>query len=211
MGAVLVFAKVMPMAEPTLENVAAAVLRRAQRQGYVVPRDVRSELKLANLPEDQWKDVLEKAKSSLNYRQGRYYHIAAVSPAIRQQQDREEVIARAIRSLIRQHRRKARQQDRRGQARVDFILPVQVIAEDGKKFSLLSRDLSPTGIRLVGTKRLLGHKVQIWLPLGDGEPGLGLLTRILWTCATGDDLFENGGSFLEILDPSTPLNPASKD
>jgi len=26
--------------------------------------------------------------------------------------------------------------------------------------------------------------------------------RILWTCAVGDDLFENGGNFLELASPS---------
>jgi hypothetical protein len=71
-----------------------------------------------------------------------------------------------------------------------------VRTEEGKDFTLLSRDLSATGIRLLGTQRLLGHKVQLELP---GDPGCRLLVRILWTCAVGDDLFENGGSFLELL------------
>src|SRR5947207_289562 len=42
---------------PSLQDVADAVVRRAQRQGHVVPRDIRGELKLAGLPEEKWKEV----------------------------------------------------------------------------------------------------------------------------------------------------------
>ncbi len=35
------------MSEPTIATVAEAILRRAQRQGYVVPRDIRAELQTA--------------------------------------------------------------------------------------------------------------------------------------------------------------------
>jgi len=68
---------------------------------------------------------------------------------------------------------------------------------DGKSFTLLSRDISPSGIRLVGTRRLLGAKVRVFLPQGRRHvlnPGTHL-----WTCALGEDLFENGGTFLEIV------------
>ncbi|MSQ94022.1 MAG: hypothetical protein EXR98_05635 [Gemmataceae bacterium] len=64
----------------------------------------------------------------------------------------------------------------------------------------MSRDLSVTGVRLLGTKRLLGQKVQLELLGEDGEPACRLLVRILWTCAVRDELFANGGSFLELLD-----------
>ncbi|MSU77620.1 MAG: hypothetical protein EXS16_05940 [Gemmataceae bacterium] len=63
----------------------------------------------------------------------------------------------------------------------------------------MSRDLSATGVRLLGTKRLLGNKVQLTLPTGADQPPCRLLVRILWTCAVGGDLFENGGIFLELL------------
>ena len=42
--------------------------------------------------------------------------------------------------------------ERRGQDRVDFVQTVAVRTEDGEEFTLLSRDLSATGIRLVGTR-----------------------------------------------------------
>jgi hypothetical protein len=29
------------------------------------------------------------------------------------------------------------------------------------------------------------------------------LMQVLWTCAIGDDLFENGGSFLELIKSPT--------
>ena len=38
-----------------LQPVADAVLRLAKRQGFVTARDVRSELRIAGLPEATWK------------------------------------------------------------------------------------------------------------------------------------------------------------
>jgi hypothetical protein len=187
----------MPAA--TLQQVADAVVRRAQRQGYVVPREVRSELRLAGLEEDQWKQAIELARAALIYRQGRYYHKAAVSPKLEQAERQRNAITKALRPLLRQHRRRAREQERRGQARVDFVQPVKVRTEDGKEYTLLTRDLSPTGVRLVGTRHLLGQKLELLLPREEGASPYRLLVRILWTCAVGDDLFENGGSFVELM------------
>jgi hypothetical protein len=185
---------------PSLQEVADAIVRRAQRQGHVVPRDVRGELKLAGMPEEQWKDVLALAKPSLHYRQGRYYHVATVSPRLHEQQEQQRRIEKVVRQVIKVHKDSGKLQERRGEARVDFVQPVKVRTEDGKEFTLLSRDLSSTGIRLVGTRRLLGHKVQLSLPQGEDSPTVEVLVRVLWTCALGDDLFENGAIFLEVLD-----------
>ena len=89
-------------------------------------------------------------------------------------------------------------------SRVDFAQPVTVLTEDGLRFTLLGRDLSATGIRLLGTRRLLGQRVRVLisLPAGAG-PGQtqavwSFQVRILWTCAVGDDLFENGGTFIVV-------------
>lgn len=183
----------------TLQDVAHTIVRRAQQQGYVVPRDIRTELTQAGLSEGQWKDVVGLARESLNCRQGRYYHIRAFSPRLQQEQNHQRLIHRAVRSLIRQYKDNAAAQERRQQDRVEYLQPVKVQIEDGREFTLLSRDLSTSGIRLIGTRRLLGHKVKVSLPRnGEGEP-CRLLVRILWTCAVGDDLFENGGSFLELV------------
>ena len=187
------------MPPTTLQNVADAIVRQAQRQGFVVPKDIRTELKLAGLREEQWKEVATLAKHSLNYRQGRYYHLGTVSPRLQKEQEQQRTIQKAIRQIIKNHRAAAKEHDRRGQERVDFIQPVKVSTEDGKEFTLLSRDLSTTGIRLLGTRRLLGQKIQVEISLGPEAPPCRLLVRILWTCGIGEDLFENGGSFLEIV------------
>lgn len=183
------------MSDINLQSIADAVMRRAQRQGHITPRDVRAELKLAGLPEAGWKEVLALAGSQLNYRQGRYYHTRTVSARLFQEQTQQRIIEKAVRKLIRVHRSAQRKRERRGQARSDFIQPVKVHAADGKVWQLVSRDLSTTGIRLLGIKQLLGQKVQVELPQGEEAP-LVLTVRILWTCAVGDGLFENGGSFV---------------
>ena len=187
------------MPTPTLQQVAEAVIRRAQRQGYVVPSEVRSELRLAGLEESLWKDAVELGRASLIYKQGRYYHKAAVSPRLEHEQRQRQAIEKALRPLIRQYRRRAREQERRTQTRIDFVQTVQIQPEDGPAFTLLTRDLSTTGVRLIGTRRLLGQKVHLLLPREEGEEPYRLLVRILWTCAIGDDLFENGGSFMELV------------
>lgn len=183
----------------TMQAVADAVVRRAQRQGYVVPREIRSELKQAGLADEQWKDVVGLARRHLNCRQGRYYHIHTLSPRMQEEQEQQRLIQRAIRRLIRQHQAAARPKERRLEDRTDFIQPVTVQMEDGRQFTLLSRDLSSAGIRLVGTRRLLGQRVKIIMPQKEGEQPVTFVVRILWTCAIGDDLFENGGTFQEIL------------
>src|SRR5262245_15712217 len=182
----------------TLKEVAAAVVRRAQRQGFVVPRDIRSELTLAGMPDESWKEVASLARESLNYRQGRYYHINAVSPRLQHEQNQQQVIQRAVRRLIKDYAEHAGK-ERRGEERFDFIQTVKVETEDGHTYALLSRDLSTTGIRLLGTKRLLGHKVRVHLPHGENGEPVVFLVRVLWTCAVADELFENGGTFLELL------------
>jgi hypothetical protein len=187
----------------SLEAVAAALVRRAQRQGFIVPRDVKSELKLAGLDESLVRDVLTRARSELNYRQGRYYPVAVVSPRLQKEQEQQRFIHQVVQRLIRQHKKARKQRDRRGAERIDFIQPVRVQLEDGRQFTLLSRDLSANGIRLLGTKRLLGQKVKVQIPQANGEAICRLLVRILWTCAIADDLFENGGSFLEVVAEST--------
>jgi hypothetical protein len=187
------------MGDAKLQEVANAVVRRAQRTGYVLPRDVRAELAGAGLPEEQWKEVVELAGDALQSRQGRFYHAAGMSPNLQKAQEQQRAIQKSVRGLIRHYRAATRSEERRQQDRIDFIQPVQVQTEDNRQFTLLSRDLSITGIRLVGTKRLLGQKVRVTLPQGDKEP-CTLLVRILWTCAVADDLFENGGTFTELID-----------
>jgi hypothetical protein len=187
------------MSDNDLQPVADAVLRLAKRQGHVTPRDVRSELRIAGLAEDRWKDAIALIQTSLVHRQGRYYHKESFNPRVQKEHAQQHAIGKAIRRLIRLHRSKAGADERRQQVRIDFIQPVKIRTDDGKEYGLMSRDLSTTGVRLLGTKRLLGQKVELELPSGDDEPSCRISVRILWTCSVGDDLFENGGSFVELL------------
>jgi hypothetical protein len=187
------------MITTNLQGVAELVIREARRQGYILPRQIRSVLSGAGVCESLWKNVLEVARPSLAYRKGRYYYTAPVSDRVRQDQLRQLSIQNAIREIIHRHRA-AVPVERREEDRLDFVQPVKVRTEDGHERTLLSRDLSPTGIRLIGTRRLLGQKVHISIPAADGSTSWNFVARILWTCAVGEDLIENGGAFLEMAD-----------
>jgi hypothetical protein len=186
------------MTPSNLQGVAEQIVRRAQKQGSVLPREVREELARASISESLWKDVLALVRSSLSYRRGRYYYTAPVSERVLAEQAQQLTIQAAVRDLLAQTPgNSTRVDERREQGRVEFIQPVKVVAEDGSEFTLLSRDLSATGIRLIGTRRLLGQKVHVFVPTGEGET-LDFLVRVLWTCPVGDDLVENGGAFLSV-------------
>ncbi|MFQ3591699.1 MAG: PilZ domain-containing protein [Gemmataceae bacterium] len=107
-------------------------------------------------------------------------------------------IADAVSQLIGIYQEARRKIERREASRVEFIQPVVVTTQEGQNLTVLSRDLSVTGIRLIGTRRLLGQKIR--LRLGEYE----FVARVLWSCPVGDDLVENGGNFLSVrqLDPA---------
>ncbi len=189
-----------------LQQVANTMVQRAQRRGYVIPRDIREELGKAGLPDERWKEVVSLAGPALYYRQGRYYYVTTVSPRLRAEISQQNQIQEMIRRLIRHHRQQAGKVERRSQDRIDFIQPVTVHTEDERTYRLLSRDLSTSGIRLVGTRSLLGQKVRVEIQDTPKESAV-FLVRILWSCTIGDDLFENGGVFLEVMPAeTTPLN-----
>jgi hypothetical protein len=181
----------------SLEEIAARVTRRAQRQGYVVAREISEELTQAGLPEDQWREVVALAGHSLSHRSGRYHYTAPVSERVRAEQSQQEQVIQAVRDVVRNHREAVARIERRGEERIDFVHPVQVVTEDGRQFTLLTRDLSATGIRLIGTRRLLGQKVRVRIPSPEGGTW-EFRVRVLWTCPVGEDLVENGGDFLEV-------------
>jgi hypothetical protein len=165
-----------------------------------VPRDVREELTLAGLGEDQWKDILNLARESLHYRQGRYYYLQAISSRLHEQQSQQQIVFHAVRELIRRQQAARADNERRQQDRIDFIYPAKVQTEDNREFRVLTRDLSPTGIRLLGSRSLLGQKIRVHL-VAEGARPCVFLVRVLWSCAVGDALFENGGSFLGMAEP----------
>ncbi len=106
----------------------------------------------------------------------------------------------AVKELIRQHKQSSASEERRRQGRFEFLQTVKVRLENDRELTVLSRDLSADGIRLVGTSSLLGQKIQVIIPRPSQTEPLTLKVRILWTCAVGDGLFENGGSFLELVE-----------
>jgi hypothetical protein len=101
-------------------------------------------------------------------------------------------IADAIEHVTRTYQEARRKVERREAGRIEFIQPVQVETEDGRLLTLLSRDISASGIRLIGTQRLLGQKISIRLC------DFSFTARVLWSCPIGDDLVENGGNFLGV-------------
>lgn len=180
--------------------VTRSVMRRAQRQGSVTPQEIGEELKRAGLPKTRWKDVVAEARTLLTFRDGEYHYVAP-DPGVEEGQRQQQAIRRAVRQLVRRNRQSADHQDRRREGRVDFIQPVTVQADGGRLFTLLCRDLSPTGIRLIGSRSFLGQRVRVTLSAGEGEESVSFWVRVLWTCTVGDQLFENGGTFLEVASP----------
>lgn len=179
------------MSGNNLNEVAEQVVRLAQRQGYVVEREVREELVRANLSESLWKEVLAQVHPSLSYRRGRYYH-----PSTPAEPTAHSKVESAVTQLVTRHQSAPERVERREQGRIDFVQPVLVVTEDNRTFTLLTRDLSVTGIRLIGTRRLLGQKLRVQITLDDAA--YEFTVRILWTCPVGDDLIENGGAILSV-------------
>ena len=61
-------------------------------------------------------------------------------------------------------------------------------------------------------RRIMKAGGMFLMHVPNGESPCRLLVRILWTCAIGDDMFENGGSFLEVLaDPAGHLKVLMAD
>src|SRR3954449_8198848 len=108
------------MSESHLQEVAEQVVRRAERQGYVVAREVREELARAGQPESLWKDVLALARPSLSYRRGRYYYAAPVSARVRAEQSQQLTVQAAVADLIQGYQAQSKRLERREQGRVDF-------------------------------------------------------------------------------------------
>ncbi len=190
------------MISTDLQGVAELVIRQAQRQGYIVPRQVRTVLNGAGVSEALWKDVLAVARPSLTYRNGRYYYSTPVSARVRQEQAQQSGIQKAVRAIIRHYRGRSRV-ERREEDRIDFVQPVKVKLEDGHEYTLLTRDLSSTGIRLIGTRRFLGQKIHVTIPASDNSTSWDFIVRVLWTCTVGDDLIENGGTFVDLGHPAS--------
>lgn len=196
-----------------LSTVADAVRRQAQSQGFVVAREIRAELARAGLAESLWKEVVAHAGATLSCRRGRYYYVPAgpsrMRARVRRDYRQHQHLAAAVRFLIRQQRAlEAVHVERRQHPRINFVCPVQVQTEDRRVLNLLSREISISGIRLIGTCGLQGQKVHIWIPRPDNSAErCCFLVHLLWSAAVGDGLYESGGIFVELVEAEPKPNP----
>jgi hypothetical protein len=122
-----------------------------------------------------------------------------INPRLQAERLKKEVNS-AVKELIRQFKHSNASEERRRQGRFEFLQTIKVRLENDREFTVLSRDLSVDGIRMVGTSSLLGQKIQVIIPRPNQPEPLKLRARILWTCAVADGLFENGGNFLELVE-----------
>ena len=58
---------------------------------------------------------------------------------------------------------------------------------------------SCNGIRLIGPASLLGQKIRVKLPTGQGNESKCFSVQIVWSSVVGDGLCENGGAFLGLV------------
>src|SRR5258708_6877570 len=83
-----------------LQDVADAIVRRAQRQGHIVPKEIRDELAQAGVAGAKWKEVVALSRPVLSLRRGRYYYVPAISAVKQQDQKQQQDIHRAVRRII---------------------------------------------------------------------------------------------------------------
>jgi hypothetical protein len=188
-----------------LRTVARQVLDRAQREGSVSSGDVRAVLAEAGLAESRWREVVGLIQQSLRRRQGRYHYVPLggnrLRGRVRNDLKRQRRLQREIGQLIRQYRKVSVPVERRQSPRIALVRPIQVETDQGRQLNLISSDLSLKGIRLIGTQPLQGQTVLIRIP----HPSQSSVFRrfrvhMLWSVQVGDDLYESGGVFLELLD-----------
>jgi hypothetical protein len=190
------------MSANDLQEIAQAVISQARQQGYVLPREIREQLAQAGIPETRWKELVAQVEQ-LNYRKGRYYYVSPMAARLQQKKRNQQAIQRVVRQLLRDHKKKIAQQlERRQQPRSPFVRSVIVQTADQRDLRMFSCDLSDSGIRLIGTCNLQGQKVRLLIP-GDaaGTPPRCFLLHVLWASASGDDMFENGGIFVDVISP----------
>ncbi|MFN4259966.1 MAG: PilZ domain-containing protein [Gemmataceae bacterium] len=194
-----------------LQEVANTVLRKAQQQGYVRTREIRDELARVGLDEKLWESVLSLIQPCVRLRQGRYYlksnRAVKLRDRVRKELHQQQAIKAAVRQLIQQYRAGNVVVERRGRNRIELIQPIFVETEDRRVLRLLSRDISLTGMRLLGTHRLQGQKVRVAIPRpSEGDVSFQFLLQILWSAEVGDNLYESGGLFLD-MDPNPIPRP----
>src|SRR5687768_7819559 len=108
------------MSSPSLHNVASAVLCKAKRQGYVLPREIRKELEDAGQSTTLWKQVVTLLSASMKYRHGRYYAVTAVS-RLQHEQHQLERVRGIVQDLISRYQTSRAADERRKEGRAQFV------------------------------------------------------------------------------------------
>ncbi len=198
------------MLKTAMQRIVEIVCRRAHEQGFVSPQEVRAVLASAGLPEDQWLEVVSLAGDMLSNHDGRIYYRG---PTAGHGEPHHRRLGRAVRQLMRGYQSSGLD-ERRRQGRLDFVQPVRVDTEEGRTFTLLSCDVSTSGIRLVAPLSLLGKKLRVTLPDTDGARERCFYARVVWSSLVGDGLYENGAAFLDIAaaadTEAAPARPESR-
>jgi hypothetical protein len=180
-----------------MQQIIDVVGRHARQQGFILQEEIRAALARAGMPEAQWLDVVSLAGDMLTPRNGRYYYYSATALPSDSVQRRQRRLHRAVRRVINTYRSSARD-ERCPRGRFDIVGPVLVETEDGRCVTLLTSNLSTTGILLIGPKSLLGQKLRVSLVNDNSSTPLCLLVRIVWSSQVSEGLCENGGMFLGV-------------
>lgn len=184
------------MLRTDMQRIVKIVCRRAQLRGFVSPQDIRQTLARAGLPEGRWLEVVSLAGDMLTKHDGRFYYAGPARASCPERRPHRH-LGQAVRQLIRGYRSTMRE-ERRRQGRFDFVHPVQVEMEDGRTVTILSCDLSTSGIRLVAPFSLLGKKVRVTLPATEGAVHKSFYVQVVWSSLVGEGLYENGATFLGV-------------
>jgi len=108
-------------------------------------------------------------------------------------------IERAVRRLVRQYKAASDRIERREHGRTHFIRQVKAVADNGRDYTVLTRDISLSGVRLLSNHSLLGQHLRVRIPIEDDSPETYcFVVRILWSAIAADGLYDNGGLFLEL-------------
>jgi hypothetical protein len=184
-----------------LQKVVAIVLRRAERQGHILPREIRQELARVGADEEQWREVLAAAGPALERHGNRYAYVPPPpSPPRKEQEQRFLAIREAVHALAEHFKQESARHERREADRITFVHPVTIRLPTGEPHHAITKDLSASGIRLIGTRDLLSQKVEVTLKPTNAQP-VTFAVRVVWTHRVGDDLYENGGVFMDVKDP----------
>ncbi|GBD35923.1 hypothetical protein HRbin36_01038 [bacterium HR36] len=187
----------------------STVLQRAETRGYILPQEIQQELRRLGLGTRLWRQFIERAGSFLTYQNGRYYYVPSLTGNRLHEEERQLHVRALLQALIDSCKRSQHHVERRSADRVEVYWPVTLTLEDGTAHRAVTRDISVSGIRFLGSRSLLGQRIVVRLTLNNGHEHV-FSVRILWTCEVGDSLYENGGSVLQVLSPDTKSFPSGE-